>query len=550
MKIALAQINTAVGDLTGNHDKILCAYNTLCNQGAEMVIFPELVVCGYPPRDLLFKSSFVTDNLKTLHQLAKHCDRIPALIGFVDRTEIMNGNTVFFNAAAWCCEKKVQAIAHKCLLPNYDVFDEQRYFRPGKDPLIVAHLGQRIGITICEDIWTSLPQQSYLRYRSDPVQNLAERNIDLLLNLSASPWHYGKLAQREQQLHAAARRCVCPVVYCNAVGANDELIFDGRSLVLNTQGAHLAELPKFSEGLRTVDTTVENVTIDAEFASEGCAEIESALILGVRDYAHKSDFKRAVIGLSGGIDSAVTAVIAVRALGIKNVIGIALPSALSSQHSRDDAAALAQNLGIEFKNLSIAAAVEAVETTLQPLFNGFVRDVTEENIQARMRGLLLMALANKWRALLLTTGNKSELAVGYCTLYGDMCGGLAVISDVPKCLVYRLAKWINRKTAVIPQSTIEKPPSAELHPDQKDQDSLPSYAILDSILERYVEQFQSPQEIIESGFDVQIVREVIRKVDANEYKRKQAAPGLKITPLAFGVGRRMPIVQKYYPSIV
>ena len=543
MKIGLGQINTTVGDFSGNQEKIVRAYSELCAQGAKLVIFPELVITGYPPCDLLFNRRFVADNLTVLQALAKVLDRVPAVVGFIDR--VGEGERAFYNAAAWCYAGEVMAVAHKCLLPNYDVFDDQRYFQSGKEPLCMEYLGKRVGITICEDIWTAGPVSPYHSYKGDPVATLAKRGIDVLLNLSASPWQRGKLAERERQLREAARRCACPVVYCNAVGGNDQLIFDGRSLILNAKGERLVGLPGFTESLQVVDTGRSNVAIAPNFEPGELADIEAALTLGIRDYAHKSGFKQAVIGLSGGIDSAVTAAIAVRALGPDKVIGLSLPSSVSSQHSRDDAAALAQNLSMAYTTLSIAEIVQTIETTLGPLFAGSPRDVTEENIQARVRGLLLMAVANKRHALLLTTGNKSELAVGYCTLYGDMCGGLAVISDVPKGLVYLLARWINRQREIIPQSTMVKPPSAELRPDQKDENSLPPYPVLDEILERYIEQWQSSQEIVAAGFDAEVVQDIIRKVNANEHKRNQAPPGLKITPLAFGVGRRIPIVQKY-----
>ncbi len=544
MKIGIAQINTTVGDLQGNREKIVQAYRQLCKDGAELVISPELVVTGYPPRDLIFKSRFVPDNEASLKEIATQCSEIPLLAGFVAPNASSTGRR-FHNAAAWCENGVVKRIFRKCLLPTYDVFDEDRYFQGAEEPGIIEYRDSRLGITICEDIWTASFIDTRHRYDIDPVEFFAAAKIDLLLNLSASPWHYGKDCIREELVTSAATRCGCTAVYCNAVGGNDELIFDGHSLAATRDGEILGGLAGFAEELRVVDTQERSPHLSASFRQEEIEDIHDALVLGLRDYAHKCGFKKGLLGLSGGIDSSVTAALAVEALGSENVIGISLPSAISSQHSVDDADALAQNLGIEYNTLPIAEIVAAAEKTLQPLFEGLAADVTEENLQARSRGLLLMAVSNKFGALLLTTGNKSELAVGYCTLYGDMCGGLAVISDLPKIKVYDLARWINRDREIIPINSIEKPPSAELRPDQKDEDSLPPYEVLDEILRLYVEEGNSAAEIVEAGFDSTVVRETIRKVDLNEIKRKQAAPGLKITPLAFGVGRRIPIVQRY-----
>ncbi len=542
MKIGLAQINTTVGDIVGNRQKIILAYRKLCEDGAELVLFTELVITGYPPRDLLFKSRFVPDNVASLLEIAAETGDIPALIGYVARNTETTGRP-FYNAAAWCEGGKVKQTAHKCLLPTYDVFDEDRYFESSGRPQIITYKGLKLGITICEDIWTSCNIDTGKRYNQDPVEQLADEKIDILLNLSSSPWHNGKSNVRESLVKAAAERCGCPVFYCNAIGGNDELIFDGNSLVVTPEGKTIGRLNSFKEDLQVIASDV-----DTEVDSSPQDEMESihdALTLGLRDYAHKSGFKKALLGLSGGIDSAITAAIAVDALGSENVIGISLPSSISSQHSKDDAATLAKHLGITYHQLPIAELVEASERSLSSIFEGVERDITEENIQARSRGVLLMAVSNKFGALLLTTGNKSELAVGYCTLYGDMAGGLAVISDLPKIKVYALALWMNREKEIIPWNSIEKAPSAELRPDQKDEDSLPPYDILDQILEFYVEEGKSSDQIIAAGFDEAIVKDVIRKVDLNEYKRKQAAPGLKITPLAFGIGRRIPIVQRY-----
>lgn len=543
MRIGIAQLNTTVGDLPGNRRLILDAYQTLAAQGAELVVFPELVICGYPPRDLLFKSRFVPDVEAVLQEIAARIGDVPALIGTVEANPATSGRR-FFNSAALCHLGRVTGMARKCLLPTYDVFDEDRYFEPSPTPPLVVTLGgKKIGITICEDIWTSPQIAPRNLYRFQPLEWLAGRQLDLMVNLSASPWHHGKGHLRAQLVSDAARQLGCPVVYVNSVGGNDELIFDGRSLVSDAHGDILATLPAFVADSRIADTAARPATPTAD--TDELADIHAALVLGLRDYAHKSGFRKALIALSGGIDSALVAELAVEAFGAENVIGISLPSAISSQHSRDDARDLARNLGMRFETVSIADTVAAAETSLGSLFAGLSRDVTEENIQARVRGVVMMALSNKFGALLLTTGNKSEVAVGYCTLYGDMCGGLAVISDVFKTQVYDLCRWINRDREIIPVNTIEKPPSAELRPGQVDQDSLPPYAVLDAILRGYVEEGLSRRDLVAQGFPEAVVQDIARKVDLNEYKRKQMAPGLKITPLAFGVGRRIPIVQKY-----
>lgn len=546
MNIGIAQINTTVGDLSGNQELILDAYRTLVAEGADLVVFPELAICGYPPRDLLFKSRFVSDLRHSLDSIAEQIVNVPAVIGFVEAREPSAHGRPFYNAAAWCESGSVRFISRKSLLPSYDVFDEERYFEPAQGPGVYLWNGLKVGITICEDIWIHPSVPTSRRYCQDPVGTLAQESIDLLLNLSASPWHEGKNQAREPLVQDAADRCQCPAIYCNSVGGNDELIFDGGSLVAHPTRGLIAGLAAFRAELATVSLDPEApAKVSPHFNITGIAATHDALVLGLRDYATKSGFKKALIGLSGGIDSAVVAALAAEAFEPENIIGIALPSSISSQHSRDDAAELAKNLGIQYHEVAIADTVAAAENALKPLFEGLDADVTEENIQARARGVLLMAMSNKFGALLLTTGNKSEISVGYCTLYGDMCGGLAVISDLPKMKVYALARHINTDRIKIPLNTIEKPPSAELRPDQQDEDSLPPYPILDGILRLYVEGGLSSAEIIEKGYDAEVVRDIIRKVDLNEYKRKQAAPGLKTTPLAFGVGRRIPIVQKY-----
>lgn len=550
MRIGLAQLNTTVGDLPGNSRKVLEAYRSLVDAGAELVVYPELVICGYPPRDLLFKRSFVPDVEATLVKIAAQIGDVPALIGTVESNVADKGRR-YFNSAAFCRNGRVGQVARKCLLPTYDVFDEDRYFEPARTPAILELNGRRIGITICEDVWNDPHFAPRLLYHFDPVAWLAGQKVDLMVNLSASPWHHQKGHVRQKLITDAAERLGAPVVYVNAIGGNDELVFDGRSFVADARGKVLAGLAAFREENRVVEVpgglspSVSPQVLSPSFQQEELADIHDALVLGLRDYAYKSGFKKALIALSGGLDSAVVAVIAVEALGRENVIGVSLPSAISSQHSKDDARVLAKNLDIRFETIAIADAVATTEAALGPIFAGRPRDVTEENLQARIRGVLMMALSNKFGALLLTTGNKSEVAVGYCTLYGDMCGGLAAISDVFKTQVYALARWINREREIIPVNTIEKPPSAELRPGQVDQDSLPPYDVLDAILAGYVEEGLSRRDLVARGFAEAVVNDVVRKVDLNEYKRKQAAPGLKITPLAFGVGRRIPIVQRY-----
>jgi NAD+ synthase (glutamine-hydrolysing) len=565
MRFGLAQLNTTVGDLAGNRRRILDAYAALVARGAELVVFPELAVCGYPPRDLLLRKGFVPDVEASLAEIAAATGAVPALVGTVVPNPAPGGRRLF-NAAALCRAGRIEAVACKCLLPTYDVFDEDRYFEPAAAPTVLELAGQSVGVTICEDIWTNPALNAAARYRFDPVKALAAQKVGLMVNLSASPWHHGKGALRRALVTDAARLLGCPVAYVNAVGGNDELVFDGRSLVADAAGHVTAELAAFGEELRVVEIncgrgaltplppqptgevtrpTTAPSSSTAPSADADIADVYSALVLGLRDYAHKSGFRQALIALSGGIDSAVVAVLAAEALGADNVIGVSLPSAISSQHSRDDARALARNLGLRFETVRIAEAVMECEKALWPLFAARPRDVTEENLQARVRGVLMMALSNKFGALLLTTGNKSEVAVGYCTLYGDMCGGLAVISDVFKTQIYALARWINREREIIPANTIAKPPSAELRPGQLDQDTLPPYDTLDAILKGLVEDGLARADLVAQGFDEKLVADIARKVDLSEYKRKQAAPGLKITPLAFGTGRRIPIVQKY-----
>ena len=540
MKIGFAQINATVGDLRGNFDKILTAYERLAAAGADLVITPELAITGYPPQDLVFKSRFVPQNVETLERLHARVTGAALLVGFIDPNE--GRGKPFHNSAALLEPGVPIRKVHKSLLPTYDVFDEDRYFEPGcsVEPLLIG--GRKIGVTICEDIWTE-PYLTRPYYEVDPVGCLVEKGAELILNLSASPFSIGKPRMRRELLGSIACSHRLPICYCNAIGGNDQLVFDGDSVAVNSRGELIAELPGFREAEAIVDTDSAQPVGSA--ARELNEDLFGALSLGVRDYLRKCGFKSAVLGLSGGIDSAVVAAIAVEALGAENVVGVSMPSPYSSRGSIDDALALARNLGIECLQIPIGESFACFKAQFKEVFAGLPEDTTEENMQSRLRGMILMSLSNKFGHLLLTTGNKSELAVGYCTIYGDMAGGLAVISDVPKTMVYDLARWMNRDREIIPRSTIEKPPSAELKPDQIDQDTLPPYEVLDEILRLYVEENLSARDIAERGFDEQTVRWVQRRVDLNEYKREQAAPGIKVTSRAFGVGRRMPIAQAY-----
>ncbi len=543
MKIGIAQINGVIGDFPGNAKRILGAYRECIENGAELVVTPELSLCGYPPRDLVFKSEFVPKCLQALDYLADEIGEVPLIVGYVGFSEDSNGKA-FCNSAAWLEGAEVKETFHKILLPTYDVFDERRYFQPGGAAKAFAWKGMQIGVTICEDIWMSeyLPRPLYDR---DPVGELVEQGIDLLVNLSASPFHLGKVAMRDRLLSDVVEKAGVPLVYCNCVGGNDQLVFDGHSIALGADGNLLGALGGFKEGVEVIDLTQKSGRfVKAEHADE-MAQLHSALVIGLRDYATKCGFSSVCLGLSGGIDSALTAVIAADALGAENVHGLTMPSPYSSRGSVEDSFALAKNTGISCKEVSIHGAFEAVKAAMAPIFEGKQEDVTEENMQARLRGLLLMALSNKENHLLLTTGNKSELAVGYCTIYGDMCGGFSVLSDLPKTQVFALSRWLNREQERIPWATIDKPPSAELRPDQKDQDTLPEYEILDGILEMYVERELSAEEIIEAGYEETVVRWVQRRVDLNEWKRQQAAPGVRVTKKAFGIGRRMPIAQRF-----
>ena len=546
MRIGIAQINTTVGDLPGNAELILDAYRDLVVQGAELVVTPELALTGYPPLDLIFAGEFVERNLALLadlHDAVSAIGEVPLVVGFIDRNESGHGKP-FYNAAALLRRGEVPVIVHKRLLPTYDVFDEARYFEPGNASSPIEVEGKTIGITICEDLWTPEYLPGPL-YRVDPPTELVEAGAEILINLSASPFQLGKPALRLQMLRHQAERLKIPIVYCNSIGGNDQLVFDGHSLVFSAQGDICKELKGFSEELAVVD--LSQLQSLAAPPREKIGELYHALVLGLRDYFKKCGFKSAVLGLSGGVDSALTAVLAVEALGKENVTGVAMPGPFSSEGSISDARTLACHLGIKCLHLPITPSYEVLKAGLKEAFGDRAEDATEENLQARLRGITLMALSNKFGSLLLTTGNKSELAVGYCTLYGDMCGGLAVISDLPKTLVYELSLWINRDGEIIPASTIEKPPSAELRPDQTDQDTLPPYDLLDAVLALYVEENLPIAEIVARGYDEALVRRITGLVDRNEYKRKQAAPGLKATGRAFGMGRRLPLAQRYTP---
>jgi len=542
MRIALAQINTTVGDLSGNEAKIMDAAQRAAAEKADIVLFPELTTAGYPPRDLLLKKDFIANNLEVLHRIAAASKETALVVGYVGENKNTPGREVT-NQAALLQHGKIVATRVKSLLPTYDVFDEDRYFEPARENTPVKLGGSTLGLTICEDIWNDEDFWPQRRYQNNPISNLISSGAECLLNISASPWCLGKDRVRYDMLASLARKARLPVAICNLVGGNDELIFDGDSLIFNAAGQLIARAKPFEEDFVMADTTTAEPIACPPVSDEEM--VYHALVRGLRDYFQKCGFKSAVLGLSGGIDSAVVACLAVAALGPANVHGISLPSQFSSQGSLDDARILAQRLGIPYDVVSIQPPFESVKQQLKSVFAGRPEDTTEENLQARLRGVTLMALSNKFGSLLLTTGNKSELAVGYCTLYGDMCGGLAVISDVPKTMIYRLARWINRAQELIPHPSITKVPSAELRPNQTDQDTLPPYEILDTILDHYVVQGRSFAEMVKLGLDPATVKRIIHLIDANEYKRRQAAPGLKITTKAFGVGRRFPIAQRY-----
>ncbi len=542
MKIALGQINPTVGDFQGNADKMIDFSRRAQAAGAGLILFPELSVCGYPPRDLVERPSFVARNRESVERIAADTQGIAVICGLVTPAQAETGKSVM-NSAALLKDGRVAFLQSKMLLPTYDVFDEMRNFAPARSQVLFPFCGKQMALTICEDAWNDKHYWNKRLYTFDPVESLVHAGGNFLLNISASPFWLGKRDVRRNMLASIARNYSVPVAMVNQVGGNDSLIFDGSSLVLNPAGEVIARGKSFEEDLIYFDSDKLTGEVHEQIEGEE-ATVYAALVLGTRDYVRKCQFKQVIIGLSGGIDSALTAAIAVDALGPENVIGVGMPGPYSSQGSIDDARALAKNLGIRFELLCITEPFESYLKTLKNVFAGRKEDTTEENIQSRIRGGLLMAMSNKFGAIVLSTGNKSELGVGYCTLYGDMAGGLAVISDVPKTLVYKLSHYVNSRRPVIPQSSLEKPPSAELRPDQKDSDSLPPYDVLDAILEDYVEDSHPAEKIAEErGFDLELVRKVIRMVERAEYKRQQAAPGLKITAKAFGYGRRFPIAK-------
>ncbi len=541
MQIALAQINTIVGDIQGNRGLVLRAMEKARSLGAHLVAFPELCLTGYPPRDLLGLHGFVESNLQALRDLAARTDQMGVIVGFVDRNTRNEGRD-FHNSAALLCEGEIKAIIHKTLLPTYDVFDEDRYFEKAENVRPVHFRDHILGISICEDAWNSEDFWPKPLYSIDPIRNLAEQGADLLINISASPYEMEKPRIRHQMLQEHIRKHQVPLLYVNLVGGNDDLLFDGHSLALGAKGNLIAQGKSFTEDFLIVDP--ESAQDRGYFEGEKEENLFQALVMGTRDYARKCGFRSAVLGLSGGIDSAVVACIAGEALGAANVFGISMPSIYSARESYQDARTLAHNLGIRFNAIPIQPVFQAFRESLESVFAGLPENETEENLQARIRGALLMALSNKFGHLVLSTGNKSELGAGYCTLYGDMVGGLAVISDVRKTMVYKLAAYINRQKEIIPWNTINRAPTAELRFNQTDQDTLPEYDILDGIIRLRVEEQMSLGEITALGFDPPTVEKVIRMIHANEYKRRQAAPGLKVTTRAFGTGRRMPIAMK------
>ena len=571
MKIGLLQLNSTVGDFAANREKLLRAHAGAVARGAEFVLAPELFLCGYPPRDLLLRDDFVEANLAALAETAKQTGAVPLCVGFVGKNPERPGRALV-NAAAVLQNGKIVWRTAKSLLPTYDVFDEDRYFEPAKKIEPFEFNGKKLGLTICEDIWNDEDFWPERLYRRDPIKELVLQGAEIILNISASPWHVGKERTRLEMLRRVARDEKIPLAQVNAIGGNDELIFDGHSVALDAHGELLALGKSFAEEVLVVDmkwgggggagtqagpgvpdssnppgvltetSTVRNFPPPEEL-------LFSALSLGVRDYVHKCGFNSVIVGLSGGIDSALVAAIATHALGAENIMGVAMPARYSSSGSLTDAALLAKKLGIRYEVLPIEPVFNSVEKQLEKVFAGTKPNEAEENIQSRLRGVTLMALSNKFGALVLTTGNKSEMAVGYCTLYGDMNGALAPIADVLKTDVYKIARWVNREREIIPHDSLVKPPSAELRPGQTDQDSLPPYGILDAILDLYVVKDLSKAEIVARGFAAAVVNDVVNKVNFTEYKRRQAAPGLKISPRAFGMGRRVPVAQKFRTKV-
>ncbi len=545
MKIALAQIDTTIGDFSGNVAKIVKASAAAREQGAELALFPELVIPGYPAHDLLERHRFIDQNLSALEEVANFVRGIGVVVGFAERSERAWGKRLY-NSAALIDNGKILSIHRKCLLPTYDVFDESRYFDPAESPVVATYKGVKIGITICEDIWNDLEFWPHRKYPLDPTQELVAQGAEIIVNIAASPFTIEKRHLRHEMLKSAAIHHNKPLLFVNSVGGNDELVFDGASRAFGSGGEVIGKAYEFAEDMIVVDTELGRGVIRESVGDNDEAALE-ALILGTRDYANKIGFKTAILGLSGGIDSALVAAIGVKALGKDNITGVLMPSQYSSRGSVDDALELAANLGIKTLTIPIEPLFNSYLRDLSPLFLGRASDATEENLQARIRGNIIMALSNKFGHLVLTTGNKSELATGYCTLYGDMAGGLAILTDVPKTLVYRLSHTINRKGEVIPPAILTKPPSAELRPGQFDQQTLPPYDLLDEIIDRHVVDGMDGPELIEAGFDPLSIENVLKLIRNSEYKRRQAAPGLKLTSKAFGYGRRIPLAHRWRP---
>jgi NAD+ synthetase len=558
MIIGLLQLNSTVGDFAANRQKLLDGHEKACALGAEFVLAPELFLCGYPPRDLLLRADFVEASLDALAETAGSIGAIPLCVGFVEKNPEQPGRALR-NAAAVLQNGKIVWRTHKCLLPTYDVFDEDRYFEPAKSVAPFEFNGRKLGITICEDIWNDEDFWPDRLYRRDPVRELIAQGAEIILNLSASPWHDGKEKMRLEMLRRVARDEKIPLAQVNAVGANDELIFDGHSVALDARGEVIALGTGFAEEIfvaelkfgrsRGNEAQTQEKPETPHVVSYNFPPREqmlfSALSLGIRDYVRKCGFQSAIVGLSGGIDSALVAVLAADALGAGRVLGVSMPARYSSEGSLSDAAALAKNLGIRYEVLPIEPVFKSVENQLGNVFAGTKPNEAEENVQSRLRGVTLMALSNKFGALVLTTGNKSEMAVGYCTLYGDMCGALAPLADVFKTDIYKIARWVNRDREIIPAASISKPPSAELRPNQTDQDSLPPYGKLDAMLDLYVVKNLGREEIVLRGFDAAMVSDVLNRINFSEYKRRQAAQGLKVSPRAFGIGRRIPVAQRF-----
>ena len=548
MHIALAQLNFIIGNFEYNYEKIIKSIAKAKIEKADLVIFSELAICGYPPHDLLEQKLFIDNCALWLSKIADKCEGIAAIIGAPSINSNPQGK-ILFNTAYFIENKEIKSLHHKALLPTYDVFDEYRYFEPSKDFKVVEFKNKKIAITICEDLWDNQPVETTFGrnrlYNVSPIEELAKQNPDFIVNIAGSPFSYTKGKIKQDIFIAHSKKYKIPLVYVNQVGAHTDQIFDGGSLVVNQEGEVVDSLNLFEEDFKVYDLNNLRKISCLSINKPTIEKIHDALVLGIRDYFSKSGLKRAVLGLSGGIDSAVTLVLAVKALGSHNVRVLLMPSKYSSDHSVNDALALAKKLNVQSEILQIQPSVDTILSTVQPIFKGLKEDITEENIQARVRGLLLMALSNKFGNILLNTSNKSEIAVGYGTLYGDMNGGLSVLGDVFKTDVYKLADFINASKEIIPINTIQKPPSAELRPDQKDSDSLPEYDVLDSILFRYIEQQKSIEDIVNEGFNIDVVKKIIRMVNFNEYKRFQTPPILRISSKAFGTGRKMPIVAQY-----